>query len=292
MFIGRDSHKNILLEKVKMIKKSNKKVVIKITLALLSQLFFTLAMHADQSDQASAARGVIAGLIKSTNNVQDQITALSHQDKKVSAISRDIDQLTAQISTLKGASAWQDIQNKLQQVAIAIWANSIDPLSSTNLNRSINKTLNDIFLYDPIINEQLGRVSQLKREINERISQQGWPLAIQKLGRSIEALAANEIKQTLQNLAAVQTTQAQLITAQGANASLAAIEMQLAKKELLLKAELAKGSADTQQRLIKYKLELRKMHFMLEIMQNPSKASNIKSESITTLDISSDDLII
>lgn len=267
-----------------------------LAVCLLSPLSYS------SSNQQAAAKRTIAALIQEVSSAQQSIDALYQKDLKVKTLLNDVAQLNAQIATIKnkaGISALESqlsgIQDQLNQGAVNIWANSVDPATSVNLNRTINKALNAIFIDDPIIKEKSEKVSMLKRDIGDRIAQKGWVKTIQTLGAAIESTAPNEIKQVSQALSAYQAAQTQVVAARNSNPSLdktlLPLEIELAILQLNLKNKITENQLIHQQ-LFRYNNELKQLNFTIDLMQNPSKATHMTQEFISNFEALSNDTII
>ena len=260
--------------------------------------------QAAQDDQTAlvAAKRTIAALMQEISNAQQSIDSLYQQNLKVKTISQEIAQLSGQMEAIKtqaGVSSLEDqlsgIQDLLNEGAINIWARSIDPSTNVNLNRRINDALNEIFLQDIIVKEKINKISMLKREITERIAKKGWAPKIQQLGRSIEKIAPNETNQASQALLSFQAAKIELINTRNNNPtvdqSLLPLEIETATKRLHLK-NIITQAPHIHQQLFQYNNELKKLHFILDIMSNVTKAITITPQAITNLESSFNDAII
>lgn len=242
-----------------------------------------------QSAQAAAKR-TIASLMQDISNAQTAINSLYQQNLKIKTITKEIDQLNLQMNALKNQvgitqieSQLAGIQDQLNLGAVDIWANSIEPLTNTNLNRKVNDTLNAIYLNDPIIKDKMQKVSMLKKDITERISEKDWIKQIRSLGTYLNGIAANEIKQVNQAYSTLQNAYTQFASSKSSSydreTSLLPLETLLKLKQLSLKAQVAQ-SPSAHKAILKYNIELKKIDLILSLMQEPSKASKITARSL------------
>ena len=256
------------------------------TVVTLSLILVIKLLYVQASDHENEIRGGIANIMNTIQQAQGDILALYNKDKKIAQLLREIEQLKATLISLGGTITSQaSSQGKLQENALTLWSTVESSAIKKDGQVNVQSILTTIFSSDQVNKEKFAQISRLKRELSNYIIKKGWVASLQQLGKTIEQLAINEIRQVNQALVSVNAIQDQLIS-QRQVPETNSPELELVKKQLLLQDRISKAPISQQLSLNAYKRELKKILFMLEILQYPSKATAITADSIVNLDLS------